>query len=203
MGADGGTDLRARKLSVATKKVVRNSESSAGAEARLQAARRCALSGHVLQEPMCCDSNGDLFNYEEVLTAIVDQRELPARFSHLTSRSAVLKLQGTTNPAYQTFLDLNNTAALGPAPLICPITSVELGASAFVAFWTCGHVVSKEAVGSSTHTCPVCEEHSVRVIPLLSGRQGVQSAARTRPVQTVTSGKDRRLKRLNRRLEKK
>ncbi|KAG9390033.1 Rtf2 RING-finger [Carpediemonas membranifera] len=152
MGADGGLKF---KQSDVFKDKTPETKTLASVHAAELRARRCALSNEPLQEPICCDKAGRLYNYEAVLEALLSHTVPPPLAPWLCSRADVLTLDPTLAPPH-------NGPGEGPFPLVCPLTGSSVGAGgSFVAIKPCGHVVRADRWTGMT--CPLCDADGTAV----------------------------------------
>jgi len=134
-------------------------------EERMARWTRCSLSLTELQQPVCADELGNLYNKEAVLNALIT-KAVPPSLSHLSLRTIFdLKLtprddgvphgekggrgrgggKGSGN-GVRTQGEASD-AHVGRSAFVCPVTGVEMnGGVRFVAFRRTGHVFSEKAV---------------------------------------------------------
>ena len=95
-------------------------------------ATSCALSKQPLQQPLCADRLGNIFNYESILRSLL-QHKLPAQFGHILRLKDIRKLQ------YQEAEDKQWV-------IQCAVTKQPYnGNTKFLLNWHCGCVISQKA----------------------------------------------------------
>jgi hypothetical protein len=207
MGNDGGT--------VATKRDMIKTAKPEHARAAGHATREdiagsrlttCALSNVPLYEPVVCDDQGNLFNKEALLSAVLEKR-LPAAFLHVRKftkdtfaiRPTWIAVDGEDGSAAgagagagassaKTLITSADTTS--HALFTCPVTGVAgNGRHIFVALRGCGCVVAEKAFMAlkGEAACPAC---GLAVIATLSGGGGKKDReGAVRLAQTVGGGK--------------
>lgn len=169
MGCDGGTIPRRDEL-VRLKKKPEQKDKDAEREFRW---RHCALTQQSLQEPIVMCGLGRLYSKQNIIEQLLEKDKMPESAKHIRNMKDIKTLNLTPNPAYT---DEDKTEGLldtRHAPYICKLIGLEMsGKFNFVAFWTCGCVVSERAlkqIKSSSSVCPLCQTpFSVEDVVLLN-----------------------------------
>jgi len=103
----------------------------------------CSQSSNRLVEPIVACELGNLFNKEELLSALIDKKLNPA-FSHIRGLKDIKTLLFCANPNYDASLELEGEC---PAQFVCPVTQIEFnGMLPFVVIWNTGYVLSEKAI---------------------------------------------------------
>lgn len=129
----------------------------------------CAQSSMPLREPTVACEMGNLYNKEEVLTALLDKK-LNEAFSHIRGLKDLKTLIYCPNPAYEAS---NEAEGESPAKYICPVTRTEFsGSLPFVVIWASGTVMSEKALkeigveGLQAEYGPFSPLDIVKLVPL-------------------------------------
>lgn len=126
MGNDGGSIAKRRDLT-RHKKIKPKISCKAIQKAK---ANLCALSQEPLKPPILVCKLGFLYNKEVLLNALLTET-LPDDFSHIGSLKDVIEAKFQVNAS----------------SLSCPVSGIEYnGTNNFFAMWTCGCVVSENAL---------------------------------------------------------
>jgi Rtf2 RING-finger len=106
--------------------------------------RTCFLTKEPLQEPLCSDGYGHLYNFSEILDLLLNQKDFGNAadvVKHIRHVGDVVKLQ----------VKRNEDAGVGG--WVCPVTGREMDDGAkFVYLVPCGHVFSENALKNVQQT---------------------------------------------------
>jgi len=113
----------------------------------------CALSKEPLQPPIVSCQLGLLFNYEAILTALLENT-LPTEMNHISSRKDLIKVNFTENPLYKNSPSISR--------FICPITKLEICGHKhkFMLVKECACVIANSALKeiATYEECPNCSK---------------------------------------------
>ncbi|KAI8913375.1 Rtf2 RING-finger-domain-containing protein [Gorgonomyces haynaldii] len=135
MGCDGGSIPKRNEL-IKTKKREQTVEMQKNQEWLY-----CHASKEPLQEPVCSDLVGHLYN-KMALLELVLQKQSKLSLAQLVD----LKLTKTDSG------------------FICPITAKEMNGNTEFVYLSCGHVMARMALQSDTNECLVCQQPSQQTI---------------------------------------
>lgn len=90
---------------------------------------------------------GRLYNKISVIEGLLNRSSFPETTKHIKSMKDVRELRLTPNPEYKADeKKKDGTMDERAAPYICPIAGLEMsGNYKFMAFWSCGCVISERA----------------------------------------------------------
>lgn len=143
MGCDGGVIATKRKFmrgykDADDKEDLKNIKKNQNMRTRI-----CSQSGKVLREPIVACELGNLFNKEDIISALLD-RNLNPKFSHIRGLKDIRELNFTPSSTYDASKEVEGDS---PCKYICPVTLMEFnGIHPFVAIWPTGFVISEKAV---------------------------------------------------------
>ena len=160
--------------------------------------KNCAVSGMPLEKPICVDRIGNLINKFQLLEKFVS-KTIPEQFSYIKKLKDCKEVKVSfKDEEVKTLEDDNNF-------IICPITKKEFnGTSKFYALWTCGCVISKEALELSHGKCPVCNtEYEKSDLINLSLALEDQKSMLEKSLKQKSHMKKREIKEVEKKLESK
>ena len=145
MGGDGGVYANSRQFIRGCKTEAEVPDASKSIKEKQQRkANTCAQSAAPLSEPVVCCQMGNLYNKEDILTALLN-KSLNSNFSHIKSLKDLKEIKFTKNPAYVEDNTIDSNIAI--AKYICPITGLDFnGNFPFICIWSSGHLISEKSI---------------------------------------------------------
>ncbi|XP_026454725.1 protein RTF2 homolog [Papaver somniferum] len=128
-------------------------------ETRLSKWTTCALSFEPLKPPCVIDQNGNVFNKESLVEALLGKK-LPKGFGHIKGLKDMIPIHLSQIPKKKNDTDDVDNISFD-TKFQCPVAGVELnGKYKFFALRSCGHVLSAKALKEvkSSSTCIVCHK---------------------------------------------
>ncbi|XP_067622849.1 replication termination factor 2 [Eurosta solidaginis] len=202
MGCDGGTIPRRDEL-VRTAKKPEQKDKESEREFRWQ---HCTLTQQRLEEPIVMCGLGRLYSKQSLIEQLLEKEKIPESIKHIRNLKDIKTLKVTPNPAYTDEDKSEGLLDTRHAPYICKLTGLEMsGKFRFIAFWTCGCVISERAVkqikrnDNGGSTCPLClEPFGIEDVVVLNGSEEdlelMQAKMELRNVKRKTCKKDKKEK---------